>query len=151
MQRASRADYVRRLQESVRRYTKVRTYFGLQAVPIGTTSMVVLPLNRKKDKYLLLSAQSNALQNKVDYEEVQQVAEVIHRIYNEGKCGRAAWYKFITLFSYFMVVMSFLFLLAIFLTLTQTTGLPNLYIFIGYVFCFTLLWILYVYGYMYMT
>jgi hypothetical protein len=146
MHRVSRADYIQRLQESVRRYTKVRTYFGLIAVPIGTPSMAVLPLNRSKSRYILLSAQSKALQNKIDYEEVQLVAEAVHQDYNVEKCSRSVWHAFISFFSYIMIILTFLFLLAIFLTLMQTTGLINAYIAAGYVVTFAVCYFLFCYG-----
>lgn len=141
-----RQDHLRSLQESIRRYTKIKTYYGIIPVPVGNTSTIVFPLNRAKDRYGLLGAQTNSLEGKIDFEEVKSVTEVVLNVYKEGSCLRSFLYLYTSTFSYWMILISFLFLLGLFLTLIRAVDMFALYVVAGYVFIFIVLYFLHLFS-----
>lgn len=142
----NRQGHLRSLQESVRRYTKVLTYYGMIPIPVGNSSTIILPLNRAKDRYTLLGTQTSSIEGKIDYEEVKSISEVVLGIYREGICARSALFFFNKTFSYLMILLSFVFLLALFLVLVKTVDITALYVLALYVVAFIVLYFVHVYS-----
>lgn len=108
-------------------------------IPVGNLSTLIFPLDRAKDSYLLLSAQTNSLEGRIDYEEVKQVTETVLDIYRRGFGCRLLAYFFIKSFSYLLIFITFIFLIVLFLTLVRNAGIENLYILGGYIVALMLL------------
>lgn len=116
---ASRADHLQRMAESIRRHTKVRTYFGTVPIPTGNRSMLVFHLSAKQDKYILLNAQTTLLDGRIDYEEVSQIANTVATIYKHGKLWRnfLFWYNGVS--SHILIILTFLLFLVLIVFLSQ--------------------------------
>lgn len=52
----NRAEQIRRLVESIRRWVKLKTNFGLIPMPVGDNTTLVFHMNRKETGYILLNA-----------------------------------------------------------------------------------------------
>lgn len=143
---SSRIEQLRRLTESLRRYTKVNTYFGMVPIPVGNLSTLVFPLDRAKESYLLLSAQTNSLEGSIDYEEVKQVTMTVRDIYKQSFGCRLLAYFFIKSFSYLLIFITFIFLIGLFLTLVRNAGIENLYVLGGYLAALVILFMVYMGG-----
>lgn len=116
---ASRADQLVRMADSIRRYTKVRTYFGKVPIPTGNRGMLVFHLSIKQDKYILLNAQTSLLDGRIDYEEVVQVANTVAKFYREGRLWRELLFWYTGVSSYILIVLTFLLLLFLIVFLSQ--------------------------------
>lgn len=106
----------------------MNTYFGMVPIPVGNLSTLVFPLDRTKENYLLLSAQTKSIQGRIEFEEIREVTTYIRDIYRRSFCCRGFAYFFIKSFSYMLVLLTFLFLILLFLSLVQSAGVQNLYI-----------------------
>lgn len=128
----SRIEQLRRLTESLRRYTKVNTYFGMVPIPVGNLSTLVFPLNRTKESYLMLSAQTKSIEGRIEFDEIREIVSQVKDIYRKRHCCRGFAYFFIKTFSYLLILFTFLFLILLFLSLVQNAGIQNLYILAAY-------------------
>ena len=137
----TRIEQLRRLTESLRRYTKVNTYFGMVPIPVGDLSTLVFPLNRTKESYLMLSAQTKSIEGRIQFEEIQEILVQVKDIYKRSFCCRGFGYFFIKSFSYLLILFTFLFLILLFLSLVQNAGIQNLYILAAYFATVVLLFI----------
>lgn len=128
----SRQDQLRRITQSLRRYTKVNTFFGMVPIPVGNLSTLIFPLDRTKENYLLLAAQTNSLEGRIDYEEVNEVTSNVKGIYRSSYRCRLCTYFFVRSFTYLLILLTFAFLISLFLSLVRSAGIENLYILAGY-------------------
>lgn len=135
----TRQEQLRRLTESLRRYTKVNTYFGMVPIPVGNLSTLVFPINRARENYLMLSAQTKSIEGRIELAEIEEVVGHVRDIYRRGYRCRNCAYFFVKSFSYLFIMITFLFLILLFLTLVRNAGVENLYILLGFVCAIALL------------
>ena len=67
----NRAEQIRRLVESIRRWVKLKTNFGLIPMPVGDNTTLVFHMNRKETGYILLNAQTSLIQGRIEFEEIE--------------------------------------------------------------------------------
>lgn len=133
----NRADYMRRLAESLRRWVKLNTPFGVVAMPVGTSAMLVFPLNRRQTGYILLNAQTKLIEGHIDYEEIKSLTEEVAAIYSEGKKRRGCMSGVQASLSNIVIVVCFVFFFVMLVLLGIADGqffVQTLCIFIVVVF-----------------
>lgn len=118
----SNRSFMRRLAESIRRHTKVRTHFGTVGIPTGTHSALVFHMNVKQTGYVLLNAQTNLIEGKIDYEQIQSISQAIIGLFRRGRLYREALVWYIGTASYLIILLTFILFLILIVLLTQREG-----------------------------
>lgn len=118
----NRAEYIRRITESIRRYVKINTGFGLIPVPVGHNHMLVFHMNNTQTGYILLNAQTKLLEGRIDYEDVKQIAEEIASIYQDGLCMRKIMIKMQASVTSIVIIICFSLFLTMLLLLSLADG-----------------------------
>ena len=130
----NRTEQIRRLVESIRRWVKLKTNFGLIPMPVGDSTTLVFHMNKKETGYILLNAQTDMIQGRIEYEEIEQIGKCITSIYREGICKRS----FMTFIQYnlstIIIIMCFTLFVVLLLLLSLADGIffvETLGIFVG--------------------
>jgi len=79
-------------------------------------------MNVKQTGYVLLNAQTNLIEGKIDYEQIQSISQAIIGLFRRGRLYREALVWYIGTASYLIILLTFILFLILIVLLTQREG-----------------------------
>ncbi len=110
------------MTESIRRYVKLNTGFGVIPVPVGHNNMLVFHMNVKESGYILLNAQTKLIEGRIDYDEIKMITDEVARIYQKGLFMRKFFIKMQASVSTVIIIICFSLFLTMLLLLSLADG-----------------------------